>query len=123
VCGRALPRSPGSTCSRACAARGLDDADALLEATIVSLLQARARDATICPSEACRVVFDDVDPEHMERTRRAARRLVARGQIVITQRGVVQDPSRAKGPVRLRRVDQVAEPSRVPRRRRSEHEG
>lgn len=115
-------------CSRACAAQGLDDVDARLEAAIVSLLAARARGASICPSEACRVVFGDVFGDHahrgehepMERTRRAARRLVARGQIEITQRGVVVDPSRAKGPIRLRAVDRPAEPVRVPRRRRGE---
>jgi hypothetical protein len=115
-------------CSRACAAQGLDDVDARLETAIVSLLSTRARGATVCPSEACRVVFGDVfgddaasgAHEPMERTRRAARRLVARGQVEITQRGVVVDPSRAKGPIRLRRVERPAEPARVPRRRRSE---
>jgi hypothetical protein len=39
----------------------------------------------------------------MERARAAARRLVAAGEIVMAQRGVVVDPSRAKGPIRLRR--------------------
>ncbi|MBS2019535.1 MAG: DUF3253 domain-containing protein [Deltaproteobacteria bacterium] len=34
----------------------------------------------------------------------AARRLVARGEIVITQRGVPVDPSTARGPIRLRKV-------------------
>lgn len=118
VCGRALPASGGPVCSRACAKDGLDDVDARLEATILALLGARARGATICPSEACRVVFGDVDGDHMERTRRAARRLVAAGQIVITQGGVVVEPSRARGPIRLRRVEQLVEPARVERRRR-----
>ena len=40
----------------------------------------------------------------MERSREAARRLVADGEIVITQRGRVVDPSTAKGPIRLRRA-------------------
>ncbi len=118
VCGRALPLEGGPHCSRACAARGLNDADARLEATIASLLAARARGATICPSEACQVVFGDVEADHMERTRRAARRLVARGQLELTQRGAVVDPSRAKGPIRLRRLEQAAEPALVQRRRR-----
>lgn|GEM_PF-1008359 len=118
VCGRALPATGGSRCSRACAAVGLDAVDARLESTILALLLARARDATICPSEACRVVFGDVDSAHMEQTRRAARRLVAAGRIVITQKGVVVDPSRARGPIRLRRVEQLVEPARVGRRRR-----
>ena len=97
---------------------GLNDTDAHLEATIEALLDARARGATICPSEACRVVFGDVDAAHMEQTRRAARRLVVNGRLVITQKGVVIDPSRARGPIRLRRVEQVQEPVRVPTKRR-----
>jgi hypothetical protein len=123
VCGRALPATGGPACSRACAAAGLDAVDARLESTILALLAARARGATICPSEACRVVFGDVDAAHMERTRRAARRLVAAGQIGITQQGVVVDPSRARGPIRLRRVEQVVEPVRVEGRRRGRRDG
>jgi hypothetical protein len=117
VCGRSLPSSSsGPSCSRACSAVRLDEVDAQLEATILSLLAARARRATICPSEACRTVFDDVDAAHMERTRQAARRLVGRGQIEITQGGAVVDPSRARGPIRLRRVVAAPEPERVGRR-------
>jgi hypothetical protein len=40
----------------------------------------------------------------MEPAREAARRLVAAGRIVITQRGQVVDPSRARGPIRLKLV-------------------
>ncbi len=40
----------------------------------------------------------------MEPARQAARRLVAAGEIEITQGGHVVDPSTAKGPIRLRRV-------------------
>ena len=43
--------------------------------------------------------------ELMEPARSAARRLVAADQVVITQRGVVVDPSTAKGPIRIRRVN------------------
>lgn len=42
--------------------------------------------------------------ELMEPARRAARRLVAGGQVQILQRGAVVDPSTAKGPIRIRRV-------------------
>ena len=38
----------------------------------------------------------------MEEVRRAARRLVARGELEITQGGRVVDPSEFKGPIRLR---------------------
>jgi len=40
----------------------------------------------------------------MAAARMAARRLVAGGDVVITQKGRVVDPSRAKGPIRIRRV-------------------
>ncbi len=117
VCGRATSSPTSSTCSVACARAGLDDVDAEIEGAITSLLAARAHDATICPSEACRAVFGDIDADHMERVRRAARRLVAAGQVQITQGGVVVDPSRARGPIRLRRVAASVEVPRVPRRR------
>jgi hypothetical protein len=39
----------------------------------------------------------------MEQTRQAARRLVAKEEIVILQKGQIVDPSTAKGPIRLRR--------------------
>jgi hypothetical protein len=39
----------------------------------------------------------------MEPARCAARRLVEAGEVEITQRGVVVDPSSARGPIRIRR--------------------
>ncbi|MFK8024145.1 MAG: DUF3253 domain-containing protein [Ilumatobacter sp.] len=94
-------------CSERCRRRKLDDTDRALEAAIVDLLDRRAGGATICPSEAAKVVggtgADDSWRPLMEPAREAARRLVAAGAIVITQRGSVVDPSTAKGPIRLRR--------------------
>jgi hypothetical protein len=82
--------------------------DADLEATIIELLESRARGATICPSEAARQVAanHDLDSwnELMEPARSAARRLVASGAVVITQKGQIVDPSHAKGPIRIRKV-------------------
>lgn len=40
----------------------------------------------------------------MEPTRQAARRLVAAGEVEITQQGRVVDPSTAKGPIRIRKA-------------------
>jgi hypothetical protein len=40
----------------------------------------------------------------MEPAREAARRLVAAGEIVITQHGIVVDGGKAKGPIRLRKA-------------------
>lgn len=92
-------------CSSACRSHPPGDTDRSLEATIVALLDARARSATICPSEAARAVGGADWRPLMEPARRAARRLVGEGRIQITQGGNIVDPSTAKGPIRLRRVD------------------
>lgn len=91
-------------CSNGCRKRGVSDVDQALEAAIIELLDARARDASICPSEAARAVGGEGWRELMEPSRRAARRLVAEGRVVITQQGKVVDPSTAKGAIRIRRV-------------------
>ena len=91
-------------CSTGCRKRRVSDVDKTLEAAIVELLDARARDASICPSEAARAVGGEDWRELMEPARRAARRLVAEGRVVITQQGKVVDPSTAKGAIRIRRV-------------------
>ena len=76
-----------------------------LERALLALLDARARGATVCPSEAARAVGTaDGWRELMEPARRAARRLVAAGEVEITQGGTVVDPSTARGPIRVRRV-------------------
>ncbi len=94
-------------CSSACRRHGVTDVDRRLESAIGELLDARRGGATICPSEAARAVGGD-DGEAwrpwMEPARRAARRLVARGEVEITQGGRVVDPSTAKGAIRIRRT-------------------
>ncbi|NYE38584.1 hypothetical protein F4692_003734 [Nocardioides cavernae] len=99
-------------CSAACRKRGVSDVDRRLESTILDLLDQRAASATICPSEAARAVAagtgggsdDEGWRDLMEPARRAARRLVERGEVEITQAGHVVDPSTAKGPIRIRRA-------------------
>jgi hypothetical protein len=91
-------------CSNGCRKRRVSDVDKALEAAVLELLDARARDASICPSEVARLVAGEQWQEAMEPTRRAARRLVAEGLVVITQKGQVVDPSTAKGPIRIRRI-------------------
>jgi len=90
-------------CSARCRSRKVRPVDVALEASILSLLDAGARGATICPSGAAR----SVDPEGwrnlMEPARGAARRLVASGEVEIIQGGRVVDPSSCKGPFRVRR--------------------
>ena len=90
-------------CSDACRRHGVNATDLRLEETIVTLLDQRAQDASICPSDAARVIGGEDWQELMEPARRAARRMVARGELQITQGGSVVDPSTAKGPIRLRR--------------------
>lgn len=94
-------------CSDACRARGVRLVDRELEASIRSLLAGRGAEATICPSEAARAVGgadENAWRELMEPARRAARRLVAAGEVEITQGGRVVNPSTAKGPIRIRRA-------------------
>ena len=80
------------------------DVDARLEAAIRDLLGARAPTSTICPSDAARAVAPDDWRVLMEPARRAARRLVADGRVVVTQGGRVVDPATATGPIRIRRA-------------------
>ena len=96
-------------CSSACRQRGVRTVDQALESAITTLLDQRAHDATICPSEAARLVAheqgkdDDSWRNLMEPARAAARRLVAAGEVEITQQGRVVDQSTAKGAIRIRR--------------------
>lgn len=90
-------------CSDACRRRTVRPVDRALEEAIVELLARRATGATICPSEAARLVAPDDWRSLREPARRAARRLVAADQVEITQGGRVVDPSTAKGPIRVRR--------------------
>jgi hypothetical protein len=90
-------------CSEECRRRKVRPVDRELEATILAMLDARRRGATICPSEAARAIDPDGWRDLMEPARRAARRLVADGRVDITQRGRVVDGSTAKGPIRIRR--------------------
>ena len=91
-------------CSAACRRHGVDDTDQRLERSILELLATRAAAGTICPSEAARAVGGDGWRDLMGPARRAARRLVAAGEVEITQQGRAIDPSTARGPIRIRRA-------------------
>ena len=94
-------------CSTSCRRHGVDhDRPGAGGRPSSTCSRARARAATICPSDAARAVPGDDDGwrELMEPARRAARRLVAAGDVVITQGGKVVDPSTAKGAIRIRRT-------------------
>lgn len=105
-CGRRMPEGAAPDakwCSDACRRHKLDDTDRRLERTIDELLDARALSSSICPSDAARAIGGDAWRDLMEPARRAARRMVARDEVEITQGGNVVDPSTAKGPIRIRR--------------------
>lgn len=112
VCGRSIEwrkkweRDWGQVryCSDKCRKTNLTEIDRSLEAAIQQLLGQRGQGKTICPSEAARLVDPNGWEALMTQAREAARRLVGQGVIVITQHGSIVDPSRAKGPIRLRRV-------------------
>ena len=80
----------------------LTETDRALESTILELLAHRGPEKTICPSDVARLHDPDDWQKLMEPTRAAAKRLVAKGRIVITQKGKVVDPEHAKGAIRLR---------------------
>jgi hypothetical protein len=94
-------------CSAACRRHRISPDDEALEAMIVQQLDERARGATICPSDVARAVSPEDWNRLMEPTRRAARRLVAKGFVEITQKGRAVDPSDFSGPIRIRRVDRM----------------
>jgi hypothetical protein len=91
-------------CSDRCRRHRPGQVDATLEAAIRALLAERAASASICPSEAARRVGgEDAWRPLMAQVLAAARRLVASGEVEMTQGGVPVEPSTARGPVRLRR--------------------
>ena len=75
-----------------------------LEQTILELLDGRAPTSTICPSDAARAVGGDAWRGLMDASRGSAARLVARGEVEITQGGEPVDLATARGPIRIRRL-------------------
>lgn len=101
-------------CGQKCRRRPTGEQDDKIEKKILELLNARSVQSTICPSDVARLLWPEEVRwrEEMERVRQAARRLVARGEVVITQRGQVVDPSTARGPIRIRKLGQSPSSSR-----------
>ena len=89
-------------CSERCRGRKAEAQAPTLEQRILELLATRAAGATICPSEVARAEGAEGWRDLMEPVREAARRLVHQGRLEIVQGGHVVDPSRARGPIRLR---------------------
>ena len=89
-------------CSDACRRRKTDSTAEAFESAILARLAEMPRTSSLCPSEIARAHSPNNWREHMEDIRRAARRLVAKDLLQITQNNQVVDPSTAKGPIRLR---------------------
>lgn len=83
-------------CSDACRRRGITDSDRTAEETI--------RYAVRHSAGATSLSAITPDDQHREILRRAARRLVAAGEIEMIQRGRVVDSSTAAGEVSIRRT-------------------
>lgn len=91
-------------CSQACRRRGVSAEDGRLEDAVRGLLAGRSRTASVPVGEVARTVFGEPDAGQEEAARRAARRLVAAGEVELLQRGRVVDPSTARGPFEIRRA-------------------
>lgn len=89
-------------CSDACRRASKSSLPDAIDAKILSMLRERADGATICPSEVARALEPNDWRPLMEPTRRAARRLAHRGDLLITQGGRPVDPQAIRGPIRLR---------------------
>lgn len=81
----------------------MSEVDRELEDAILTLLAGRAMSSSACPSEAARRVGGEEWRALMDPARAAAARLVARGEIEVTQGGEVVELATARGPIRLRR--------------------
>lgn len=88
-------------CSDACRARKVRSIDVELEAWLLARLSSSPRGGTVDPADAAQALGADVSVLR-EPARSAARRLVSRGLAEMVQRGVLVDPSTARGPVSLR---------------------
>ena len=89
-------------CSQQCRRTRLTAADERIEAKLVELCRARGRSKTICPSEAARGLEPQEWRALMPAIRKAANRLVHRGELKMLQKGRVVSPDSARGPYRLR---------------------
>ncbi len=73
-----------------------------IEVTIINLLQARKPSASICPSEAARLVFGKDWRNWMPEIREIAGKMSKQNKVEICQKGVVTDIDTVKGPIRIR---------------------
>jgi hypothetical protein len=82
-----------------------DWSDDAIGRVIFALLQARAANSSICPSEVARALAPDETQWRalMPQVRRVAAELVGRRRLRVTSRGMEADALTARGPIRLSR--------------------
>jgi len=93
----------GFYCSESCRGNSPGELGDRIERAILELVESRGPGKTICPSEVARWLEDDEWRELMEDVRRAAGRLQARGEVVVTRGGKRVDPWNPGGPNRIGR--------------------
>jgi Protein of unknown function (DUF3253) len=83
--------------------------DAKIQHEILRLLSKRAATSSICPSDAARALCATEKQwrELMPQVRRVAYEMAERGEIEVTQRGVVVKADEARGAIRLRLIKPV----------------
>lgn len=94
------------------AQRWQQERNASVEQAILELLAQRRPGATICPSDAARRLGGDAGEDAwralMGPVRHVAEEMARRGLVEITQGGqALEDPARARGPIRIRRRAQA----------------
>ncbi|MFP4519727.1 MAG: DUF3253 domain-containing protein [Oceanicaulis sp.] len=72
-----------------------------IETAILTLVEQRGAENSICPSEAAREAFGEDWNAHMRHVRSAAVHLARRGKISILRKGKAVDPENFKGVYRL----------------------
>ena len=89
-------------CSGACRRTRLDDLDRRFERDILETLRALPSRGTVTPQRIVERADAAAARDAHERARRAARRLVANGDVELLQNGRTVDPSTARGPFDIR---------------------
>lgn len=96
-------RRPGFTTGSTGYAVRVATVEQRLERAILDLADARGPAKSICPSEATRAVGGEEWRDLMDQARAVARKLAARGRVVLTSRGRELSPSEEwRGPIRIR---------------------
>jgi hypothetical protein len=90
-------------CSEHCRRARRNTARGAVTEAIEALLDRCRPGASICPSEAARIVWPDDWRAHMEEVREVARLMMHDGRLEITQKGRSVSSANFSGPVRLRR--------------------